>query len=127
VEVLIPDFQGAEAALETVLRARPDVLNHNIETVPRLYGPVRPGSRYARSLELFRRASAHVTEPVTKSGMMLGLGYTIGAISPFVLGAARDATGSFTASLWLLVAFSGLLLCAVILLPKRASLRGHRA
>jgi len=60
-------------------------------------------------------------------GMMLGLGYTIGAISPFVLGAARDATGSFTASLWLLVAFSGLLLCAVILLPKRASLRGHRA
>ena len=62
------------AALETVLRARPDVLNHNIETVPRLYGPVRPGSRYARSLELFRRASGHATEPVTKSGMMLGLG-----------------------------------------------------
>ncbi len=74
VEVLIPDFQGSEAALDTVLRARPDVLNHNIETVPRLYGPVRPGSRYARSLELFRRASGHATEPVTKSGMMLGLG-----------------------------------------------------
>jgi lipoic acid synthetase len=74
VEVLIPDFQGSEPALDTVLRARPDVLNHNIETVPRLYGPVRPGSRYPRSLELFRRASAHATEPVTKSGMMLGLG-----------------------------------------------------
>jgi lipoic acid synthetase len=74
VEVLIPDFQGSAAALETVLRARPDVLNHNIETVPRLYGPVRPGSRYARSLELFRRASRHATEPVIKSGMMLGLG-----------------------------------------------------
>ena len=74
VEVLIPDFQGSAPALETVLQARPDVLNHNIETVPRLYGPVRPGSRYARSLELFRRASAHATEPVTKSGMMLGLG-----------------------------------------------------
>ena len=74
VEVLIPDFQGSAAALETVLRARPDVLNHNIETVPRLYGPVRPGSRYARSLELFRRARGHATEPVTKSGMMLGLG-----------------------------------------------------
>jgi lipoic acid synthetase len=74
VEVLIPDFQGSAAALETVLRARPDVLNHNIETVPRLYGPVRPGSRYTRSLELFRRASGHATEPVTKSGMMLGLG-----------------------------------------------------
>jgi lipoyl synthase len=74
VEVLIPDFQGSVPALETVLQARPDVLNHNIETVPRLYGPVRPGSRYARSLELFRRASTHATEPVTKSGMMLGLG-----------------------------------------------------
>jgi len=74
VEVLIPDFQGSAPALETVLQARPDVLNHNIETVPRLYGPVRPGSRYARSLELFRRASTHATEPVTKSGMMLGLG-----------------------------------------------------
>jgi lipoic acid synthetase len=74
VEVLIPDFQGSAAALDTVLRARPDVLNHNIETVPRLYGPVRPGSRYTRSLELFRRAREHATEPVTKSGMMLGLG-----------------------------------------------------
>jgi lipoic acid synthetase len=74
VEVLIPDFQGSAPALDTVLRARPDVLNHNIETVPRLYGLVRPGSRYARSLDLFRRASGHATEPVTKSGMMLGLG-----------------------------------------------------
>jgi lipoic acid synthetase len=74
VEVLIPDFQGSALALETVLQARPDVLNHNIETVPRLYRSVRPGSRYDRSLELFRRASGHRTEPVTKSGMMLGLG-----------------------------------------------------
>jgi lipoyl synthase len=76
VEVLIPDFQGSATALETVLQARPDVLNHNIETVPHLYGPVRPGSRYARSLELFQRASRHPTDPVTKSGMMLGLGET---------------------------------------------------
>jgi lipoyl synthase len=74
VEVLIPDFQGSAPALETVLRARPDVLNHNIETVPRLYRTVRPGSRYDRSLELFRRASGHATDPVTKSGVMLGLG-----------------------------------------------------
>jgi lipoyl synthase len=74
VEVLIPDFQGSAPALETVLRARPDVLNHNIETVPRLYRTVRPGSRYDRSLELFRRARGHATDPVTKSGMMLGLG-----------------------------------------------------
>ncbi len=74
VEVLIPDFQGSAAALETVLEARPDVLSHNIETVPRLYRQVRPGSRYERSLELFERACRHPTSPVTKSGMMLGLG-----------------------------------------------------
>jgi lipoic acid synthetase len=77
VEVLIPDFQGSATALGTVLRARPDVLNHNIETVPRLYGPVRPGSRYERSLELFRRAAGDPTAPVTKSGMMLGLGESL--------------------------------------------------
>ena len=77
VEVLIPDFQGVAAALETVLQARPDVLNHNIETVPRLYREVRPGSRYERSLELFGRASRHDTRPLTKSGMMLGLGETL--------------------------------------------------
>ena len=77
VEVLIPDFQGSEAALDTVLRARPDVLNHNIETVPRLYREVRPGSRYERSLELFTRARRHETTPVVKSGMMLGLGESL--------------------------------------------------
>ena len=77
VEVLIPDFQGSAAALDTVLRARPDVLNHNIETVPRLYREVRPGSRYERSLELFGRARRHETAPVVKSGMMLGLGESL--------------------------------------------------
>jgi len=77
VEVLIPDFQGSPSALETVLRARPDVLNHNIETVARLYREVRPGSRYERSLELFARARRHPTDPVRKSGMMLGLGESL--------------------------------------------------
>jgi lipoic acid synthetase len=76
VEVLIPDFQGSPAALETVLEARPDVLNHNVETVPRLYPTVRPGARYERSLELFARAGRHATRPVTKSGIMVGLGET---------------------------------------------------
>ncbi len=76
VEVLIPDFQGSAGALETVLEARPDVLNHNVETVPRLYREVRPGARYERSLELFDRARRHPTRPVTKSGIMLGLGET---------------------------------------------------
>jgi lipoic acid synthetase len=76
VEVLIPDFQGSFVALGTVLEARPDVLNHNVETVPRLYPTVRAGARYQRSLALFERARRHRTEPVTKSGLMLGLGET---------------------------------------------------
>jgi lipoic acid synthetase len=72
VEVLIPDFKGDEAALRTVLDARPDILNHNTETVPRLYRHVRPGARFVRSLELLRRAKdAGMT---TKSGIMVGLG-----------------------------------------------------
>ena len=74
IEVLIPDFQGDPAALETVLRARPDVLNHNIETVPRLYPRVRPQADYRRSLELLRRAGEIAPGIPTKSGLMLGLG-----------------------------------------------------
>lgn len=74
VEVLIPDFQGNCEALQTVLQARPDVLNHNLETVPRLYPTVRPEASYPRSLELLRRAKAYYPAIPTKSGLMLGLG-----------------------------------------------------
>ena len=74
VEVLIPDFQGSEDALHAVLSARPDVLNHNIETVPRLYLRVRPQAIYQRSLELLQRAHEYDSAPPTKSGLMLGLG-----------------------------------------------------
>ncbi len=79
VEVLIPDFCGNEAALTTVLAARPDVLNHNTETVPRLYKRVRPDARYEQSLELLRRAHARKGEwpLLTKSGLMVGLGETV--------------------------------------------------
>ena len=72
IEVLIPDFCGNWQALETVMAARPDVLNHNIETVPRLYLQVRPQGRYERSLELLARAKEYGL--VTKSGLMMGLG-----------------------------------------------------
>jgi lipoic acid synthetase len=72
VEVLIPDFCGDWAALQTVLDERPDILNHNIESVPRLYKVVRPQAKYRRSLELLQRARAQGF--VTKTGMMLGLG-----------------------------------------------------
>ncbi len=74
VEVLIPDFQGNAQALKTVLNARPDVLNHNIETVPRLYSIVRPQARYRRSLQLLNRVQKYAPGLPTKSGLMLGLG-----------------------------------------------------
>jgi lipoic acid synthetase len=72
VEVLIPDFKGDWDALQTVIDARPEILNHNTETVPRLYRQVRPGARFARSLELLGRAKR--AGLLTKSGLMLGLG-----------------------------------------------------
>jgi lipoic acid synthetase len=72
VEVLIPDFKGDAAALQVVMDAAPDVLNHNTETVPRLYRHVRPGARFERSLELLHRAKA--AGLLTKSGIMVGLG-----------------------------------------------------
>ena len=72
IEVLIPDFKGRWRDLETVLEAKPDILNHNVETVPRLHKEVRPQAKYTRSLELLRRAKA--AGFVTKSGLMLGIG-----------------------------------------------------
>ena len=74
IEVLIPDFQGSETALRTVLDARPDVLNHNTETVPRLYRMARSGGRYQRTLELLDRARRYAPDIPTKSGLMVGLG-----------------------------------------------------
>lgn len=74
VEVLIPDLQGSPDALRRVLKARPDLLNHNLETVARLYPSVRPGAIYDRSLELLRRAREYEPDIPTKSGLMLGLG-----------------------------------------------------
>lgn len=75
VEVLIPDFQGSDEALEIVLGASPDVLNHNVETVPRLYKVVRPQADFELSLELLRKAGR--AGAVTKSGLMVGIGEEI--------------------------------------------------
>ncbi|HTS00518.1 MAG TPA: lipoyl synthase [Bacteroidota bacterium] len=72
IEVLIPDFRGVRWALQLVIDERPDILNHNTETVPRLYARVRPQAKYPRSLEVIRRG--HDAGMVTKSGLMLGLG-----------------------------------------------------
>ena len=76
VEVLIPDFQGNREAVETVMQARPDVLNHNTETVPRLYRQVRLGARYQRSLDVLAHARRAQPATPTNSGLMLGLGET---------------------------------------------------
>jgi lipoic acid synthetase len=76
VEVLIPDFQGNFGAVETVMAAEPDVLNHNTETVPRLYRNVRLGARYERSLDVLEHAKRVSQRTPTKSGLMLGLGET---------------------------------------------------
>jgi lipoic acid synthetase len=74
IEVLIPDFQGVASSLRTVLDAGPDVLNHNIETVPRLYRMARSGGRYRRSLELLDRSRTYRPAIATKTGIMVGLG-----------------------------------------------------
>lgn len=76
IEVLVPDFQGSQQALATLVAARPDILNHNLETVHRLYPRVRPNAMYERSLELLARAKALDPTIPTKSGLMVGLGET---------------------------------------------------
>ena len=86
VEVLVPDFQGSRLAMDIVMNAHPDVLNHNTETVPRLYRQVRLGARYERSLEMLRYAKQIRPHIPTKSGLMLGLGETL----PEVLSVMRD-------------------------------------
>jgi lipoic acid synthetase len=90
VEVLVPDFQGSHRAMEIVLEAAPDILNHNTETVPRLYQQVRLGARYERSLDMLAHVKRVRPETPTKSGLMLGLGETVDE----VLGVMRDLRDS---------------------------------
>jgi lipoic acid synthetase len=77
VEVLIPDFKGDKSSVETVVRSGIDVLNHNVETVPRLYKKVRPGSVYQRSLDVLKAAKSMRSDVLTKSGLMLGVGESL--------------------------------------------------
>jgi lipoic acid synthetase len=74
VELLIPDFKGSDRALAIVVEAKPDILNHNLETVARLYRIARPGGRYDRALRLLRRAKEMDSSLLTKSGLIVGLG-----------------------------------------------------
>ena len=77
VEVLVPDFQGNEDSIRTVLEAEPEIYNHNTETVPRLYKKARPGGRYARVMEIFRTAKRIAPDIPTKTGIILGMGETL--------------------------------------------------
>jgi lipoic acid synthetase len=77
VEVLVPDFQGKEGSIRTVLEAGPDIYNHNTETVPRLYKKCRPGGRYERVMNIFTTAKRIAPHVPTKSGIILGMGETI--------------------------------------------------
>jgi len=80
IEILVPDFKGSLSSLKAVIEARPDVLNHNLETVPRLYRAVRPKADYPRSLELLRRSKEMNSGIYTKSGLMVGLGESFGEV-----------------------------------------------
>jgi len=85
IEVLVPDFEGDFRALIIVLEQRPDVLNHNMETVPRLYPAVRPQANYWRSLQLLKRSKEQCPQILTKSGLMLGLGEDKNEIRDFMI------------------------------------------
>lgn len=84
IEVLTPDFMGKEGAVETVVAAKPDVFNHNIETVPRLYPTIRPGARYFTSLALLSKVKELDPSMFTKSGLMVGLGEDKGELAPLM-------------------------------------------
>ena len=101
VEVLIPDFQGNAAALAIVMEEAPEILNHNVETVPRLYKAVRPGARYQRSLDLLRRAKELRPEAITKTGVMLGLGETAGELDSLMTDLVRNSVDILTAGQYL--------------------------
>jgi lipoic acid synthetase len=96
VEVLVPDFQGSHEAMDILLAASPDVLNHNTETVPRLYKQVRLGARYERSLEMLAYAKSRRPDIPTKSGLMLGLGETLEEVKAVMRDLRADAVDIVT-------------------------------
>jgi len=95
IEVLTPDFRGAPRAPGIVMQARPDVFNHNIETVPRLYEQVRPGADYRRSLRLLKRASEEYGA-LTKSGLMVGLGETVDGVRAVIFDLVENGVAVLT-------------------------------
>lgn len=97
VEVLVPDFRGNDASLNAVVDAHPDIFNHNVETVPRLYRRVRPGASYQRSLDLLAAVQRRDPSVKTKSGIMLGLGETEDEVLSVMRDAREHGINIFTA------------------------------
>jgi lipoyl synthase len=98
IEILVPDFQGRESSYEVLLRNPPDVLAHDLQTVPRLYGPIRPGAEYGRSLDLFRwfRGKADPSKVLLKAGLMVGFGETEEEVVQVLQDAAQAGVRFFT-------------------------------
>ena len=123
VEVLIPDFHGSDEALEIVVRARPDILNHNTETVPRLYPVARRGSRYERSLRLLRHSREIAPTIPTKSGLMVGLGETFDETCGTLKDLAGIGVGIVNNSHWPIPAsFGRAVACSALLRTGRICL-----
>ena len=99
--MLIPDFTGDPDALDAVLAEKPEILNHNVETVERLYPRVRPQARYARSLGVLRRTKERSPDLVCKSGIMVGLGETPDEVHATMLDIARQGTDILTVGQYL--------------------------
>ena len=118
IEVLIPDFRGAEFALHLVVDAAPDVLNHNLETVPRLYRRVRPGSSYRRSLELLKKAKKRRPEMLSKTGIMLGLGESRDEVFQLMNDARAHDIDVFTAGQYLQPTREHIEVCEFIALER---------
>jgi lipoic acid synthetase len=125
VEVLIPDFQGSHAAMDVVLEAAPDVLNHNTETVPRLYRQVRLGARYDRSLDILAYAKRVRPDIPSKSGIMLGLGETLDEVRQVMRDLRAHSVDILTVGQYLRPSPKHLPIIRYVTLPEFAELKRY--
>jgi lipoic acid synthetase len=98
IEILVPDFEGKEASFQALLQNPPDVVAHDLQTIPRLYGPIRPGAKYDRSLNLFRwfKTNADTSKVMLKAGLMVGFGETEAEVKEVLKDAAEAGVKFFT-------------------------------
>ncbi len=124
IELLIPDFRGSSSSLATVMNERPEILNHNLETVPRLYPSVRPAADYTRSLELLRDAH-EIHNATTKSGLMVGLGETAGEMKRVFTDLANNHVSILTIGQYLAPSRNHLPVVRYVTPPEFQELENH--